>query len=35
MDQSDKPVIDPAVAKALRDDLTVQLVKTISEQKQP
>ncbi len=35
MDKSDKPVIDPAVAKALRDDLTVQLVKTIFEQKQP
>ncbi len=35
MDQSDKPLIDPAVAKALRDDLTVQLVKTIADQKQP
>ena len=34
MDQSDKPLIDPAVAKALRDDLTVQLVKTIAAQKQ-
>ncbi len=35
MDHSDKPLIDPAVAKALRDDLTVQLVKTIADQKQP